>query len=332
MGKYCSFVGMVVFIWMASGLSESASLIEIEASVDRNRITIGDRVTYTLTIRHAPALRVENPGPGVNLGMFEINDYRIGEPVERDGVVEQTFTYVISVYDTGRFVIPPFPVAFFPSDTATTPQIITSEAVEIDVESVLQSADAELRDIKPPLEIPIDYRRWMWAGLLLLLVMALAGAGYFYYRKRQRGQPLFRKEVIRPAHEMAFSELQQLLHSDLPKRGEWKIFFTLLSEIVRRYVEHRFFIPAMEDTTSELMYALREMNIDSQALDQLEGALELCDLVKFARYVPDGNEVHQAVQRVRHFIEATRLEFQAVEVLEKVESQVPENGRQKSEN
>ncbi|NOX37127.1 MAG: protein BatD [Calditrichaeota bacterium] len=321
-------IGALMLIIGALGVRAQSGLIEIEARVDKNVITIGDRITYTITIRHAPNVRVENPGPGVNLGMFEIKDYQIHEPVETDGIIQETFEYVISVYDTGRFVIPPFPVAFFASDTTPHPQIITSDPVEIYVESVLKSADAELKDIKPPLTIPVDYRRWVMLGLIGLLAILLLGGGYYYYRKRQRGEPIFRKEVIQPAHEIAYSEIEQLLNSGLMSCGEWKTFFTLLSDILRRYVENRFFVPAMEDTTSELMYALREMNIETAALDNLEKTLELCDLVKFARYEPVAKEVDRAIQQARNFIEATKLEFQAVEVLEKVDAEIPENGRQ----
>ena len=321
-------IGVLVMIIGALGGRAQSGLIEIEARVDKNVITIGDRITYTITIRHAPGVRVENPGPGVNLGMFEIKDYQIHEPVEKDGFIQESFEYRISVYDTGRFVIPPFPVAFFTSDTTQQPQIITSDPVEIYVESVLTSADAELKDIKPPLTIPFDYRKWIVLGLAGLLGVLLLGGGYYVYRKRQRGEPIFSKEIIQPAHEIAFSELEQLLNSGLMARKEWKTFFTLLSDILRRYVENRFFVPAMEDTTSELMYALREMNIETAALEKLEKTLEVCDLVKFARYEPDVREVDRVIQQARDFIEATKLEFQTVEVLQKVDAEIPENGRQ----
>ena len=56
---------------------ESRPLIEVNSAVDTSRITIGDRITYTLSINHVDTMRVEKPGEGVNLGQFEIKDYKI---------------------------------------------------------------------------------------------------------------------------------------------------------------------------------------------------------------------------------------------------------------
>ncbi|RMG67493.1 MAG: hypothetical protein D6715_04655, partial [Calditrichaeota bacterium] len=70
--------------------------IEVRAAVDRNTITIGDRITYTLTIVHPESLQVQQPGPGANLGQFEIKDYHIDEPRHENGQVVEQFRYVIS--------------------------------------------------------------------------------------------------------------------------------------------------------------------------------------------------------------------------------------------
>ena len=55
---------------------DNRPLIEVNSSVDTSRITIGDRITYTLSIDHVDTMRVEKPGAGVNLGQFEIKDYK----------------------------------------------------------------------------------------------------------------------------------------------------------------------------------------------------------------------------------------------------------------
>ena len=102
-------------------------LIRVKAEVDKSVITIGDRITYSLTIEHAPSLKIEQPGPGANLGQFEIKDYTIHEVIEKDELISQAFDYQISVFDTGRFVIPPFPVAFAESDSSREYEIIQSE-------------------------------------------------------------------------------------------------------------------------------------------------------------------------------------------------------------
>ncbi|MFQ5584604.1 MAG: hypothetical protein ACE5GL_09240, partial [Calditrichia bacterium] len=282
-------------------------------------ITIGDRVTYTLKITRDKNLRIKQPGPGANLGMFEIKDYNIQPPVETDGKITEQFDYVISVFDTGKFVIPPFPVAFFPSDTSRKYQIIESEPVNIFVKSLLSEGDVDIRDIKPPLEPPYNYTRLILLLGGLLLLIAAAVAGYIIYRKRKHGEPIFRKEVIRPAHEIAYEELDKLLASKLLEKGEFKQFYSKLSDILRLYLENRFFIRALEDTTSELMDSLKEIEISEENSAICKEVLDLADLVKFAKYIPQTEETNRAVQLVKEFIEATHLEFEAVEKIEKVE-------------
>lgn len=299
--------------------AQSNSLVEVKASVDKNVITIGDRVQYTLTISHDKALRIEQPGPGANLGMFEIKDYSISEPVNQGNQVVETFQYTIAVFDTGHFVIPPFPVAFFPSDTSRQYQIIKSEPIDITVKSVLTGENAELKDIKPPTPLPVDYWPYIRIALFVLVLGLLAGAAYRVYRRRKKGAPLFRKQVIRPAHEIALEQLQALRAGSLLEQGHVKTFYSELSEILKRYLENRFFISALEETTTELLDSLAELEIPGEAVAKIQYVLQLSDLVKFAKYHPDANEHQRALREAEEFIMDTRLEFETVETTEPVE-------------
>lgn len=321
-------LGICFTSWLATQvlIFAQTSLIEVAAAVDKSTITIGDRIKYTLTITRDKDLRIEQPGPGANLGMFEIKEYEIHEPVEQAGKIIEKFEYSISVYDTGKFIIPPFPVAFFPSDTSKEFQLITSEPIEIFVESVLAGGDAEIRDIKPPLPVPFDYFRLILIIAIITLLLSALIFGYIYYKKRKKGEPLFRKEIILPAHEIAFEELHKLLASSYLADNQYKIFFSELSDINRKYVENRFFIKALEETTTELMESLEDIELDERAVDKLQEVLDLSDLVKFAKYIPDQNEVNSAIQNTKEFIESTRLVFKPVEVLKEMEGEESSGG------
>lgn len=303
-------------------------MIEVDASVDKAVITIGDRIAYSLIIRHDADLHVEQPGPGANLGQFEIKDYSIIDPVELDGRIVQQFDYQISVFDTGRFVIPPFPVAFASSDTARDYQIIQTDPIEITVESVLTAEDNEIRDIKPPQNVPLDYTGWLIIGGIGLIVFAIAMGAFYYWRYRRRGEPLFRKETIRPAHEIALEELFVLSQEwpQMLENGEHKILFSRLSEILRRYLENRFFIKAMEETTFEIAVSLEELELDENDQSCLISVLEFSDLVKFAKYVPHQNEVVKQLEEAQNFIDATKLVFEAVEHKIEVREDEQESG------
>lgn len=291
-------------------LRAQSPLIEVAAAVDKSVITIGDRVTYTLKIDRKKGLKVHDPGKGTNLGMFEIKEYVIHDSVTTGERVTQQFDYVISVYDTGRFVIPPFPVAFLPTDTSSKYQIITSQPLEIYVKSLVNDPNAEIHDIRPPLGIPVNYLRLALMIGSLLLGLAVLGFAYWMYRRSKQGQPVFRKEPPRPAHEIALAELQKLLQSGLLAAGEYKLFYSELSNIARRYMERRFFINAMEETTSEILDSLKNASLSPDQIELAREMLTACDLVKFAKYVPGSAETESAVELVREFIERTRPVFE----------------------
>lgn len=328
--KFTNHSSQIVSLFMLLALAVTmhlpgqSPLIEVKAEVDKSVITIGDRITYRLTIRRDKSLHIQSPGQGANLGIFEIKDYQFHPPKEENGRVIEQFDYVISVFDTGRYVIPPFPIAFLPSDTADQYQFISSEPIEIYVESILTAEDTEIRNIKPPKMIPRDYLQMaLIAGAILLLMAAIFG-GYWIYKKRKEGQPLFRREPIRPAHEIALAELQTLLESSLLIEGNFKGFYSVLSDILRRYIERRFYIKALEETTSEILMSLEEVEIDSPSIELVRTILRESDLVKFAKYAPEETDIQKTVEQTKQFILQTRLEFIPLEGVEDNHPSLPQ--------
>ncbi len=293
---------------------ESRPLIEVNSAVDTSRITIGDRIRYTISINHVDTMRVEKPGEGVNLGQFEIKDYKIYDPVREEGRVEEKFEYVISVFDTGTFVIPPFPVAYFPTDSLGDYKLIEASAIKIYVESVIQDEARELRDVKPPIDIPYDYFLLFSVLAAVILIGALVYFGYRLYQKRKETGYLIRSpEPPRPAHEIALVALEELLKKDLVAQGLLKEFYSEISEIIRRYIEGRYFIPALEETSSEILRELNGQEIDVDLMQDIKEFLELSDLVKFAKYKPGEKENQKIVVLGRQFIEKTMVVYEMEE-------------------
>ena len=304
------FATIIVLLGGVVGIATAASsLIRLQVSVDKSEITIGDRITYTLIIQHAPGVRIEQPGPGANLGQFEIKDFKIYPPVKTDTLITQKYEYQISVFDTGTYVIPPFPVAFAASDTARKYQIIRSEPLKIYVRSVLADGERKLVDIKPPQPIPFPYLRFAIYGAVILGIIALVLGIYFYRKHRQQLLPFLKPEKVRPAHEIALEELEQF-KAQLPSllAGEqFKPIFTEISTILRRYLENRYFISALEETTAEIKQSLQELHLLPEEQQLALEVLQLADMVKFARYVPEREEIDGAIHSLENFIHKTKV-------------------------
>jgi hypothetical protein len=309
----CSLL-FVLFFYGSLFSQEEKPLIEVNSAIDTSLITIGDRITYSLTIEHADTLRIAQPGEGVNLGQFEIKDYKIYDPIKKNGRIYKKYEYVISVFDTGKFTIPPFPIAYFPTDSTANYKIIEASAINIYVKSVIQDEKRELRDIKQPLDIPYNYFFLISVIVIGLLLIGVGFLSYKFYKKRKEKGYLFKApEPLRPAHEIALESLDILLTRKLIEQGKIKEFYSELSEIVRRYMEGRYYVAALEETSAEILTEMREQDITQDLYEKLKELLVLSDLVKFAKYLPTDEENKNAPENTREFINQTKIEFRTEE-------------------
>jgi len=296
-----------LFLSIAFALYGQNDLIEVQSMVDTAEIYIGDQINYSLVIKHDKDLRIEQPGEGLHLGMFEIKAFDFSEPLEEDGFITQRYDFTISVFDTGSFTIPPFPVAYFP-DTTNQYKIIEAAPIDIYVNSLLSGEDApELKGIKPPLDFPFDY---MFLYTVIALAVLLATVVYIAYRKwkskKETGFLFSAPPKSRPAHEVALGALNELYNSDLLDRQEYKLFFSKLSEIIRIYLEGRFFISALEETTYEILRDIKS-HLDEKNIMQLTFILEQSDLVKFAKYIPESATINKLKSESELFINDTKI-------------------------
>ncbi len=306
-------VGIVIVLLGGGGLyAEQKPLIEVKAQVDTATITIGDHITYSIIINRRKDVRIIQPGPGLNLGMFEIKSYHFFKPVQKDNRIIERYDYVISVYDTGRYQIPAYPLAYFLSDTASKPRIIEAPAITIYVKSLLKGETKhQLKDIKAPLNIPFNYRFWIRVGLLVVLFLALFYLLYLLWkRKRERGYVFSPPPPPPPAHEVALKALRELYAGNLLEQGEYKAFFSKLSEIVRAYLEGRYYMQALEQTTDEILRSLpAEVRQDETLFAMLKDILTLSDLVKFAKYIPTEQEIEHVKKEALDFVQTTKIVF-----------------------
>ena len=97
--------------------------------------------------------------------------------------------------------------------------------------------------------------------------------------------------------------------SGLLEKGEAKLFYLRLSNVLRHYIEDRFGLRAPEQTTEEFLVELRQgQPFGSAHKELLQSFLEHCDLVKFAELQPTRGEAETTVALCRRFIDETRYE------------------------
>lgn len=295
---------------MGFSLFADNSPISITSSVDKANVKIGDLIQYTVRVTHDEEIQVKMPGHGANLGGFEIRDYNVEKPKKEDGQIVSEAVYTISTFFVGEFDIPPLTIYYqFPGDTIH--QSLTTEKIHIVVESLKASEAGDIREVKHPLEI--ERSRWiLWRWIFLGLLILLCGLiGYLIYRQKKLGKNIIpvREAPPRPPHEIALEALQALQESDLLQNNQIKEYYIEISEIIRQYIGGRYFVIAMEMTTTEVLQGLKKEDIAENHLNMFESFLNRCDLVKFAKHIPTNQEHEETFQQAIDLVTQTQLIF-----------------------
>ncbi len=291
------------------------SLISVESFVDRATITIGNRILYTLIVTTDSEVELEPLALGSNLGAFEVKDYKIYDPKKaKNGTVINKSEYVITTFTTGEYVIPPIAINY--TNPEGEKKQIESEPLFILVKSVgaSESDKEDIRGLKPPIHITGGY----WAYLIILPILILLGAGGFlYYRQRTKGLalPEIPEELQKPAWEVALFELESLRNSDLLKKKQIKKYFIIFSNIIRKYVERRYQISAVDRTTEEIRGEMKRIRLDPGIVELIYGLLCFCNLVKFAKYIPSTEETEKSLNDAYDVVNMTKKEKVKEEVL-----------------
>lgn len=279
----------------------------IEARVDQERIMVGDPIAYTIRVESPPGVEVTWPGPQSDLDPFEVLSFSHEGPYALDnGGFADTLRYSLTVYSAGVHAIPPILIPYTRQDG--TQRTAVADSIPITVVSVINDEAKDIRDLKQPLDVPDSIPWYVWAGGATLLAALIIG-GIYLYRRRNRKDMAEEPELAPPRlpHEIAYDELDQLARCQWLAQGRVTQHYTSLSEIIRRYLAARYHTTALEITTTELIDYLSRLDIKAEYRRQIADFLHECDLVKFARYIPDAERQGRSIRDAREIVAATKV-------------------------
>lgn len=272
-------------ILLLLSINLSAQSISAYASVDSSDYLVGDYITYSLEIRADKNIEVTTPFIRDSLKKFEIIKEVAPLIKEEDNIKSSTYSYIISFYDSASVTISPISVRYkIKGDNQE--KVVLSNPVAITVHTVVLEQQADIKDVKEPLTIPLDWKFILLITLIVIII--LAAAFYFYrkYKKKKAEQPVKKKIIRIPAHVRALSALSNLENEKLWQKGMVKEYHSKITGIVRGYFEERFNLPALELTTSEQMLQLKKVSAAESIFSITNEFLSNADLVKFAKFQP----------------------------------------------
>lgn len=312
-----SVVKYFVLLFILS-IELSAQSISVLASVDSSDYLVGDYINYTLDIRAEKNIQIVTPSFRDSLKKVEIIKELPSISEEEDGVKSTTFGYVISFYDSASVTIPPIAVRY-KAQGSDEEKVVISNPVNFTVHTVTVEPQSEIKDVKGPLTIPLD---WKFILLIVLIVLTMAAVAYYLYKrykKKKAEQPVKKRIIKIPAHVRALSALDKLESEQLWQKGKVKEYHSNITGIIRGYFEERFNLPALELTTSEQMQQLKMVPSAENILNITNEFLNNADLVKFAKFIPLPSVNEEMMKQAKDIVTKTILKEPA-QVEEEVQS------------
>lgn len=300
----------------AATLAPAQDDILIKLSLDRDSILVGDQVDMTLQVSYSKSILFSFPALGDTLmqGVEIVKTSKVDTLRNKKGEdrVNVQRRYTLTSFDGN--VIYTLPKITLTLNRGEAVDTFASNELTLKVALPPMDSTFTPHDIKPPVEYPItmvEAAPYVGGGILLLALVAFA---VYYFSRRSANRPLFFKPKPRePAHIIALRALEKLKGEQLWQQGRVKEFHTKISEIIRVYIEDRYSIQAMEQTSEEILRDFELSNLCSKEhLDTLREVFYTSDLVKFAKFVPPPDENESCYQLTQQFVEKTKREEEEV--------------------
>ncbi len=297
------FLAASFFFLLLNPGTSIAQNVAISASTGKTSYLVGDYIHYKIEVEHAKGITIVTPSITDSLKNVLLIQMLKPVTVKKSGNVTTTFEYVLSGYDSASVSIPPVPVLYrVAGDTAVS--TITTNPVAFRINLLKVIPQAGIKDVKSPFKIPLN---WLWILLWVVIGIVVVTAVYYLYRRKKRNQPLPFVPVAPKLlpHEIALKGLKELDNQRLWQKGLIKDYHSAITEIIRRYFEERFSMPALELTTSETIDLLRKRQGTEPILELTRDFLSNADLVKFAKYVPLDNVNSEMMNQAYEIVNRT---------------------------
>ncbi len=285
--------------------------INVTAGTDTSDYLVGDYINFSIRVQHDEGIRVTPPSLTDKLGQLEV--IKVLPVSFEDNKNVQQFNYIISGYDSARIVIPPIPITYYNSGSSE-PQSVETNEVIVFIHTLEVNPAEEIKDVKDPIRIALDWVFWIIIIFIILLVALIAYFLYNKYKKPKEEERIIRRAPPIPVYIKALQSLDKLKEKKLWQQGKVKEYHSELTGIIRKYFEDRYNFHSLEMTTAQQMIVLNRVMDNQKLIDITGGFLANADMVKFAKFVPLPSVNEEMMQQAYDIIEKTKKEEEQVRV------------------
>lgn len=283
-------------------------------TLDRSAFKIGEQAKLTIQFEYQNPIgnavviwpsNTDEISPGIEIIKRILDEDQLIDSA--DALYRRSQELIITVFEAGTYTIPKQAIGLGDSVYQTNDVRLDISTVEVD------TASKKLYDIKPiyTVDYPFserskDFIKENWVWLVIIIALIVSFLGWRFYQKRKVVEPVLVPVVIIPAHIIALGKLEKLLKNEEWKSPEKKIYYSELTDTVRSYLENRFDINAMEQTTREIIVGLKHVNISEEDKLYLRKILRDADMVKFAKFSPGDEDAYTYLNNSIDFVKRTK--------------------------
>jgi hypothetical protein len=285
-----TIAGILTCLWI-SAFSLSAQTV-IRTTIDSTHILIGQQTKIHLEIatdRNQP-LQIPWITDTLTKGVEVIGISRVDTTDIGNNRMQLKSDYVITSFDADLYLLPPFRVVSGTDTVFSTELALKVSTFEVDTESGMFF---DIKDVRKPPFYLLDFLPDILLALTAVLLIALIGFVIYRTVKKKPIMPFSKAVPYVPPHIRAIEQLDEIKSHRLWQSGREKEYHSDITDTLRKYIEERFDVGAMEMTSGEILTDIRRFSDVDMAYDNLKQILLLADFVKFAKYkpLPDENEL-----------------------------------------
>lgn len=312
---------IVIFILLILAVVSHAQ-VQVTASVDSTKILIGGRSHYFITVYAPKGTKISFPE--FNNKKEIVSDVEVlsskSDTANANGKVRIRRIYTITAWDAKRYTIPAQKVIVGGTIKTTGNVALDVQAVPIDT---VKSTPMPPDDIQ---KVPFSWGEWVPVILVIVLALILICIVFYLYRilcHKKNGRTPKNIHVL-SYYDQAKHDLSEIAANKM-LYAEQKDYYTDVTNVLRKYISQRYNINALEMTSHEILESMK----DVCDVSELKVVFNTADLVKFAKYSTDANDMTYYLDSIVHFIDSTKVE-EPKEVIEEPKENISDTRSRKT--
>lgn len=268
------------------GLARAQKKNTVNASVDKNKILIGERIQLTVEATF-PANQAAHFFSIDSIPHFVVIHHEKLDTEKTPNGISLKQQFQLTSFDSGHWVIPSF----------LLDRKIKTDPIPVDVVFSNFDPSKDYHDIKDIITLPDEKDKSWW--ILPAIISAIIILAIVWLLRQKKSQAVKDTAHKIDAYREAMQQLQQIQKS----RGTTKQYYSALTDIFRLYVFRKKGILSLQKSTDDVILQLKGLHLDKELFTQLSQSLQLSDSVKFAKFIPSEQDDKMVFDSIKNSIQ-----------------------------